>query len=142
MSDHVKSTSEKTLINEIQLRLSALGARLFRNNVGQAWQGRVQKFTRPKTVTVGPNDVLLRNARPVRFGLCTGSSDTIGWRPVVITPEMVGQTVAVFMALEVKTKGVATTKEQQSFIQAVNKSGGIAAVVTSVNEAAEIIGGV
>jgi hypothetical protein len=93
-------------------------------------------------VKVGASDIVIRQARPIKFGLCVGSSDIIGWHPVKITLDHVGQTVAVFTAIEVKTLGVPTTKEQQAFIQAVNKSGGIGAVVMSVDEAAEIMGGV
>jgi hypothetical protein len=58
--------------------------RLFRNNTG----------TLPDP----------RTGRPVQFGLARGSADLIGWRTITITPEMVGQRVAIFTSIEVKTE--------------------------------------
>jgi len=117
---------ERDITNPLLKAASKLGARLFRQNVGQGWVGRTVKHTGDMLV--------LANPRPLYAGLCRGSSDIIGWTPVVITPEMVGRTVAVFTALEVKTKGVATTKEQTSFVEVVRGSGGYAAVVRSVDD--------
>ena len=93
--------------------------RLFRNNVGQcqATDGRV-----------------------VRFGLCEGSSDLIGFTSVEITPEMVGQRLAVFTAVEVKTPRGRITDAQQKFIDLVNEAGGRAGVARSVEDVENIIG--
>jgi hypothetical protein len=113
---------EKYIIEEIQLKMTPLGSRLFRNNVG------VFKTDRGDFVRCGVGG--------------KGGSDLIGWHPVKITIDHVGKTVAVFTAIEVKTQNVTTTKEQQAFVQAVNRSGGIAAVVKSVDEVIEIMGGV
>lgn len=42
----------------------------------------------------------------IRYGIANpGGSDLIGWTPKTITLEMVGKTVAVFTAIEVKTPG-------------------------------------
>ena len=76
----------------------------------------------------------LADGRILRSGLCKGSSDLIGYRSVVITPEMVGQRVAVFVALEVKDKG-RLTPEQAVFLRVVGEAGGIAAEVRSVEDA-------
>lgn len=75
-----------------------------------------------------------KTGRIVRYGLCKGSSDLIGYRSLVITPEMVGQRVAVFAALEVKDKG-RLTAEQAQFLDVVRRAGGIAAEVRSVADA-------
>ncbi len=77
--------SETALQNEIRLELGKRSnVRMFRNNVGMI--------------------------NGVQFGLCVGSSDLIGFKSMTITPEMVGQKIAVFTALEVKTeKGKVST---------------------------------
>ena len=87
--------------------------RLFRNNVGALED---------------------KTGRVVRYGLCKGSSDLIGWQSVEITPDMVGQRVAVFVALEVKDRG-RLTAEQAVFLRAVEQAGGIAGEVRSVEDA-------
>jgi hypothetical protein len=75
-----------------------------------------------------------KTGRVVRYGLCKGSSDLIGWRTVDITEDMVGQRVAVFVALEVKDRG-RLTPEQAGFLEVVRRAGGIAAEVRSVEDA-------
>ena len=77
--------------------------------------------------------------RLVRYGLCKGSSDLIGWRSLTITPDMVGQTVAVFAAIEVKDRG-RPTPEQLHFIAQVQAAGGLAGVARTVAEAEAILG--
>jgi hypothetical protein len=72
--------------------------------------------------------VLIHDARPLHAGLCEGSSDLIGWTPVTITPDMVGTTIAVFTAVEVKTGRVRVTEAQTRFLDAVTAAGGIARV--------------
>jgi hypothetical protein len=47
---------------------------------------------------------------------------------------MVGRLFAVFTAVEVKTKGVKTTKPQENFIAMVEKFGGIALVAKKFEE--------
>jgi hypothetical protein len=78
------------------------------------------------------------NGRPVSFGLCKGSADLIGWRTVTITPEMVGQQVAVFTSIEVKTASGRLTPEQRQWLAAVETAGGIAGVARSVEDALRI----
>lgn len=67
--------------------------------------------------------------RVVRFGLCRGSADAIGWTEVDIEPADVGRTVAVFTAYETKSRRGRLTPEQTNFLDAVRRSGGIAAEV-------------
>lgn len=85
--------SEARVQDLARLTASKLGWRLFRNNVG-----------------------VLKDERgiPVRYGLCNDtpamnkrikSSDLIGIRPVIITPDMVGATLGQFVAREVKREG-------------------------------------
>lgn len=132
--------NEKTLLSNIQVIASRMGARLFRNNVGTAWSGRVTRINKPTTVKLGAGDVVIRGARAIKFGLCVGSSDLIGWTPVTIQDDMVGKTIAVFTAVECKTGMVKTTKEQLDFVQTVNRAGGKAGIVRKVSEALEVMG--
>lgn len=87
------ATGEHKVQDDARLLASQMGWRLFRNNKG-----------------VLPD----KRGVPVRFGLCNEtaalgarlrSSDLIGIRPVVITPDMVGTTLGQFVAREVKKAG-------------------------------------
>lgn len=131
--------SEKTLLDRIILALSPKGARIFRQNVGTGWSGKAEKIATRRPVMCNPGDVVVRNARLLRAGLCVGSSDLIGWMPVQVTPAMVGQTVAVFTAIEVKTENVRATPDQVRFVNAVAACGGISRVVWSEEEALEAL---
>lgn len=116
--------SESDVQARVRLAASQAGDVLWRNNSG-----------------------VLRDERgvPVRFGLCndsaqlnahTKSSDLIGIRRVVVTPDMVGRTVGIFYAREVKRAGwryTGTPREvaQLRFIEAVVAMGGDAGWATS-----------
>lgn len=106
--------TETTLVRQLLTHATTFGARWFRNNVGKLQDQR---------------------GTWVAYGLCVGSSDVIGWTPVVITPAMVGRTVAVFTAFECKVGQRVTTVEQGAFLAAVRAQGGIAAVVRSLADA-------
>ena len=110
-------SDEAKVQNDIRIACGAGPARLWRNNTGalKDAQGRL-----------------------VRYGLCPGSSDLIGLRQVTITPDMVGQTIAVFTAIEVKDRGRATP-EQQAFIAMVQAAGGLAGIARSVDDARTIL---
>ena len=97
------SDTEKKLINDSMKDASKRGDRLFRNNTGMGWAGKAQKIKKAMRVFVNRGDVIVRNAYPLRAGLCTGSSDTIGWTRITITQEMVGKSVPIFTAPEMKT---------------------------------------
>jgi hypothetical protein len=124
---------EKSIQSQI---FAAIGSRpdvrLFRNNVGVAWQGEVTRL---------PNgDVLIRNPRRVVYGLCEGSSDLIGFRRLTIGPQHVGQQVAQFVALEVKAAKGLATPEQRNFLRVVQDSGGAGGVARGVDEALDLLG--
>jgi hypothetical protein len=122
--------TESETQRRIQLQATKLGAVTFRNNVGQGWVGQSSRkgdFT------------IIRNARPLHAGLCEGSSDLIGWTPVTVTPDMVGKTIAVFTAIEVKSIKGRATAEQLNFISRVRQAGGLAGVAWSPENVADII---
>ncbi len=109
-------SDERRIQSEIQLAANG-PARLWRNNVG-ALKDQAGQL--------------------VRYGLCPGSSDLIGYRTVVITPEMVGQRVAIFAAVEVKDRARPTT-HQTAFIHLVQQAGGLAGIARSVPDALSIL---
>lgn len=95
------------LQNKIRLAVSKTGSRLFRNNAGVA--------TYP-------------NGSRVRYGLCAGSADLIGWT-----------NTGRFLAIEVKLPGQQATAEQARFLDAVTIAGGVAGVARSVEDAIRLV---
>lgn len=123
--------SEANLMRSVLIACSRGATRLWRNNVAQAWVGHSTQAQRTMTVTLLPGDVVIRNARPLHAGLCTGSSDLIGYT--------VRDGVAVFTAIEVKTKTGRATAEQRNFLDVVDHAGGIAGLVRSVEDAQALL---
>jgi hypothetical protein len=122
---------ESTVQQEVQIQAMHYGCTLMRNNSGAATDA---------------------TGRLIRYGLGHTSSkqqfkssDLIGFTKVVITPEMVGQTVAIFTAFEVKKEGWNENKKldehetkQNNFLQWIAANGGIASFVSSVGKLKEI----
>jgi hypothetical protein len=125
--------TETDIQRRIQLALSTEHSRIWRNSVGQGWQGRV--------VSRSMTRITLEHYRPIHFGLAPGSSDLIGPTSILITPEMIGagRRIAVFTGIEVKTTTGRLTDEQLRFIEMVRSLGGIADVARSAEEAIEIV---
>jgi len=99
--------NETTIQNKIRLALgSRPDVRLFRNHVGVVRDER---------------------GRVHSFGLRKGSADLIGW--VTLNDS------AVFLSIEIKTATGRLRPEQQQWMDNVNKSGGIAFVARSEEEA-------
>lgn len=125
------ATTESNILKEILLAASKTGARIFRNNTAVAWVGT--KLKSP------PGTIMLKDARPLHAGLCQGSSDLIGWKTITITPDMIGSKVAVFCAIEVKSKSGRATPDQVNFIQTVRSHGGISGIARDASEAINIL---
>lgn len=137
-----KKSNEHALQNGVRNQLSGKVRTVFRANVGQGWTANTKDTFRPSkstAVVIERGDVLLRNARPFNTGLPPGFSDTFGWLETLITPEMVGQTIAQFWALELKDQA-AVSELQRNFIQALIQSGGKAGAPRSEQEACDILG--
>ena len=113
--------TEADLMRAIQIECTKLGARVFRNNVGKAWVGKVLKVLGDKTTLI--------NARYFHAGLGKGSSDLIGW-----TRD------GRFLAIEVKTPRGRIRKEQVTFIDEATKAGCIAFIARSIEDVREKLG--
>lgn len=115
---------EATVQAAVRLKASSKGWRLWRNNCGVAVDKR---------------------GVPVRYGLCNESkqmnqnlksSDLIGIRPIVITPDMVGQVIGQFVAIECKhedwkEKKDNHTQAQRRYLDMVNALGGYGVFITT-----------
>ena len=114
------SNSETKIQQEIRLALGQRSdLRLFRNETG--------KLPDPRT------------GQWVQFGLAKGSSDLIGFKTIKITPEMIGQDIAQFVSLEIKTERGKLSDIQQNWLQKVKSSGGIVGVARTVKDALNIL---
>ena len=103
------TTLESHVQADIRIELGKLPhVRLFRNNQGVAHYPGGQR---------------------VPYGLANpGGADLIGLTQIKITPDMVGQTVAVFTALEIKRPGAKPTRAQADFLAFIQGFGGRAGV--------------
>ena len=110
--------TEKQIQTEIFNNVgSRSDVRLFRNNVG----------------------VMLDSSRPLRFGLCNGSSDLIGIQKVIISPDMVGQEIGRFVSIECKSAKGRPSEEQKRWIEMINRFGGKAFIARSAEEAISLL---
>jgi hypothetical protein len=98
-----------------------------------------------------PELVLGRNKRrlatppgmkaPIMLGwLVDGSADWIGYRSIVVTPDMLGKRIAQFVAVEAKRPdGGVLSKEQEGFLNALKDAGGCCGVATCAQSAEAIL---
>lgn len=129
---------ENPIQKRILLHCGHGDTRLFRQNVGKTWIGKSKKILHDGSYYCQQGDVIIRNARRFHAGF-EGQSDLGGWHTIEITPDMVGRKVAVYTAMEVKTKTGRVKKAQQKFIDLVRAAGGFAGVVRSPEEAEELL---
>ena len=92
---------ETKIQNRIMMDMSEKGYLVWRNQVG------LFKTLDGRTVNIG----------------IKGSSDLMAVKPTVITPDMVGKTLAVFVAVEVKTATGRQSEPQKKWQKAVEKLG-------------------
>ena len=105
--------SESNIQREIYFHLNRGNSRVFRNNVG--------------TATTNTGEF-------IRFGLEVGSGDLIGWESIEITADMVGQKIARFLSVEVKSKTGKASEAQKNWCNTVNRFGGRAIITNSVED--------
>lgn len=101
-------------------------ATLYVSRRGFGWVGQLLDKT-AKFVT-------LTNARRIEIGLVNGSSDLVGVTRVVVTPQMVGRTVAVFTSVEVKVGKDKLSPDQKRWLANVRRWGGIAVECRSTDD--------
>ena len=94
---------ETNIMNKIMLRMSKKGYLCWRNQVGL-----FKTMDGTRTVPIGVK----------------GSSDIMAVKPTVITQDMVGRTVGIFVAVEVKTATGRQSQDQKNW-QKVAESKGI-----------------
>lgn len=118
-----EGASEAYVQSVVRIEAVKKGMRLWRNNVGALLDGR---------------------GVPVRYGLANDSKqlnvvcksgDLIGWRPVLITPAMVGGKIAQFVSRECKRPGWSYSateheKAQLKWAELVARDGGDAKFCT------------
>lgn len=119
---------ESAVTSRVRLAAAKLNTPLWRNNCGGFYD---------------------ETGRFIRYGLGSeaelSSSDFIGIRPVLITPDMVGQVLGVFTAVEMKKEGFKFNKNdkhllnQKFFIDIVKQYGGFAGFASSVEDFYRII---
>ena len=131
--------AENPMMKRAQVAMVEEGAVLWRNNVGVFLQGKQRRIKEGGLITVSPGDVVLSRPRTIRCGLDVGSSDLIGLTPVVVTPAMVGKTIAVFTSPEAKDIDGVVEPEQASWIAMVNDNGGISFVFRSEIEGRQLL---
>ena len=86
-------TLESHAQTQVRLAASRAGARLWRNNCGG---GKLENGSFVRWGLANESEAVNRNIK---------SADLIGIRPVLITPDQVGQTLGVFVSREVKPLG-------------------------------------
>jgi len=121
----MKKISESAVSDNILAEARKYNTILFRNNVGLC---------------------TTRDGSVIRYGLHKGSADFIGLKSVLITPEMVGTTLAVFVSVEVKHSNWKPAKtpsqheiEQNNWRDQMLKRGAIAGYVTSEEDLAKLL---
>lgn len=112
--------SEAWAQSAVRLEASKAGWRLWRNNVG-AFQDSTGRWVRYGLA----NDSAALSSR-------VKSADLVGIKPVLVTPQLIGQTLGVFVSREIKAPGwryTATEREvaQARWISIVTSLGGDAA---------------
>ncbi len=119
-----ETVGETTVLHRLALALTNVGARVFRNQVGEGWYGKARYMGNGPVF--GKPIVTIEYPRKLTAGLCVGSSDLVGWQSVEVTPEMVGRRLAVFLAIETKSDDGELSDDQRQFLDTVAAAGGIA----------------
>lgn len=133
-------TSEANIQRLGMMRASRLGAVTIRNNVGAAWvapPNRQKKFNKD-----GKLYVTLEQPMWLDYGLGEGSADTVGWKSVTVTQDMVGKKLAVFTSIEYKTAKGRAKEKQVNWHNAMKQAGAYSGFVRCEDDVDLILSGV
>lgn len=125
---------ESTVQQEIQVQAKYFNCDLMRNNSGAL------KDDTGRTVRYGLGNISKSHNDKIK------SSDLIGFTKVVITPDMVGKTIAIFTAIECKEENWKDDKKldaretaQQAFINWIKANGGFAGFAQNIDKLKTIL---
>lgn len=122
--------SEKKILNDSLIAVTAIPETMaWRNNTGMAWQGEEVRCGVGQTLIVQRGMKILRDARPVQFGLL-GSGD------------IMGVTNGQAWALEIKDANGRQADSQIKFQRAFEAAGGKYRLVRSADYAVSFIEGI
>lgn len=103
---------------------------IFRANCGMAWTGNDIRHEGTK--------VTIYDARPFKTGLPAGFSDLFGITPVIINERHLDKLLGIATFIEVKCK-TKPSANQLKFIKNMQKTGSLAGIAYSVEDALKII---
>ena len=128
MSSDIRSAE---FLGSVIAKCSRGPVRLFKNVVGMGYIGKV--------VHREPSLITIAHPRVLHAGLAVGSPDLVGFKTITITPEMVGQQVAIFVGIEAKLGRDKESPEQKAFRTFLTGSGAITGIAGSVEDAQAIL---
>lgn len=132
--------SEGKIWRDIRDKLSRGPLRLFRNECGNGVAVRHKHPHTRQAIISACIDLAAKmggSGARIHFGLTTGSSDLIGLKSVIISQDMVGQKIALFVGVETKTATGSMRDEQKRWLEFVSQMGGLAIVARNLEEASE-----
>jgi hypothetical protein len=121
------ASKHEQIVKQIQIDWTRENrGRLWPNRTGKAWRGSTKNIhgTNNKKFIIIENPVLLK------YGLCNGSSDLIGFE----FDDFVVYQAPIFCSIEVKTKNDKLKPDQKDWLSMVNKFNGRAYVAYETDE--------
>jgi hypothetical protein len=123
---------EQGIQNQILTAMGRKGAYALRINSGTFWGGKMVKHDGKYLVLENPTKIQ---------GAIAGTSDIVGCKPITITPEMVGNKIGRFVAIEVKKPGENAKDHQAKYLSVMKSMGAIVGVARSPEDAIAILEG-
>lgn len=121
----------------IQLEANKMpGVKLWSNPIGLGWVANPDPRKTKKYTKNGKRYVLLENPYPVKFGLCKGSLDLIGFKVECVNDFEIPR----FICIDAKTDAHPNySPEQENYHDMVIKSGGIAGKLKKASGVADLL---